>query len=514
MRLAPTHHAVLGDLYGRPGGPWDVPTLDALLSDAPPARGAAVVDARERLAPDEVAARVDRLAGGLRRAGVGRGDVVAWQLPNCADAVILSRACWRLGAVAAPLHHRAGGSELDAMVELLAPAVAVSAPDLPLASMPGAVRTGHDDARWDDLRSGPPCTERAATGEDLALVQFTSGSTGVPKAVLQTHRALACKTVQMLAAHGLGPGDAALMPAPLAHVSGMLNGILVPGAGGMRSVLMERWDPERGLGLVEGESVTFMVGPPAIFLGLLEAPGYSPAAVASLRVVSSGATGITPEFVESAGRGLGAFVKRSYGCTEAPTVTTCPEGEPRSRAATTDGRPLGATEVRIVDPDTGGERRAGAEGEVWVRGPELFAGYAVADQTAAAVHDGWLRTGDLGRLDDDGWLTIVGRRKDLIIRGGENVVPAEVERVLERHPAVRQAVVVGVPDRRLGERVAAFVVADAELDAPACRRWFTAQGVAGFKAPERVAQVAELPVLSLGKPDRALLRQRARELFT
>ena len=148
-------------------------------------------------------------------------------------------------------------------------------------------------------------------------------------------------------------------------------------------------------------------------------------------------------------------------------------------------------------------------GEVWLRGPELFAGYADAEQTRKAVTRGWFRTGDLATVDAGGWLTIVGRIKDVIIRGGENISAAEVEAVLEAHSAVRLAVVVGMPDERLGERVCAFVVASDPFDLEQCRRWFERRGVARYKTPERVVQVDELPLLAAGKADRAALRARA-----
>src|SRR5207302_1466010 len=200
------------------------------------------------------------------------------------------------------------------------------------------------------------------------------------------------------------------------------------------------------------------------------------------RLVSCGGAGVTPAFVAQASERLGAVVKRTYGSTEAPTVTTSHAGDPPDRARDTDGRTVGEVELRVV----GG-------GELWLRGPELFVGYADADQTRAAhARGGWFRTGDLATLDDEGWLTIVGRIKDVVIRGGENISVVEVEGVLEAHPAVRQAVVVGYPDDVLGERVAAFVVADGTFDLEATRSWFAQRGVTRFKTPERVVQVAAL----------------------
>jgi cyclohexanecarboxylate-CoA ligase len=240
----------------------------------------------------------------------------------------------------------------------------------------------------------------------------------------------------------------------------------------------------------------------------MSAAAFSPSRVASLRLVSSGGAGVSPAFVASATAELGCLVKRTYGSTEAPTMTTTMSGDAPRRAQETDGRPVGEVELRISDPNSGRALPPGTEGELWVRGPELFAGYADASQTQEATRRGWFRTGDLAVLDADQSLTIVGRIKDVIIRGGENIATAEVESVLEDHPSVRQAVAVGYPDVRLGERVAAFVVTDDPFDLEACRAWFAERGVARFKIPELVLPVSSLPTTAAGKPDRAALKER------
>jgi acyl-CoA synthetase (AMP-forming)/AMP-acid ligase II len=292
-------------------------------------------------------------------------------------------------------------------------------------------------------------------------------------------------------------------------VSGLLNGVLVPGAGAFATHMVERWDAGRALDTIARERITFMIGPTTFFVGLMHDPGFTPAKVESLRLVSSGGGGVSAAFVEEASAALGCRVKRTYGSTEAPTIATSGPRDSRRRAAETDGRAIGAVDLRVVDPATGRPLPAGARGELWVQGPELFSGYVDAEQTRAAVTRGWFRTGDLATLSDDGWCTIVGRIKDVIIRAGENISAAEVEAVLEAHPDVRQAVAVGYPDDRLGERVCAFVLAPAAFDLDACRAWFEARGVARFKTPERVVVVDAFPLLAAGKPDRAALRDRA-----
>jgi cyclohexanecarboxylate-CoA ligase len=457
--------------YLRPGGPWDVPTLDAVLVER---------------TPGAVAERVASVAGGLRARGVRRGDAVAWQLRNVEQAALLYRACWRLGAVAVPVHHGMGMADAAAALAQIEPRVTLTEP----GDVDGLVGLG----------PGVTAVQSAARPADLAVVLFTSGSTGAPKAVLHTQRGLAYKARLMRDVHRLTDADAVLMPAPLAHISGLLNGVLLPGVAGMRTVLMEKWDPDEAIGIIADERITFMIGPPTFFVTLMAASAFSPERVRSLRLISSGGAGVTPAFVDQAREAFGATVKRTYGSTEAPTVTTSHAGDPLDRARDTDGRATGEVELRI-----------GEAGELWVRGPELFVGYADPLQTRAAhARGGWFRTGDLATLDDDGWLTVLGRIKDVIIRGGENISVSEVEGVLEAHPAVRQAAVVGYPDDVFGERVAAFVVADGTFDLEATRSWFVERGVTKFKTPERVVQVDALPTLAAGKPDRVALRELAR----
>jgi cyclohexanecarboxylate-CoA ligase len=479
------------------------------MSARPVQGGPAVVDGERRIEADELERAVAGLAGGLRRLGVRRGDRVSWQLPNWWEALVLYRACWRCGAVAAPIHHQVGADEVDHMLGVINPTIAFSSPTLPLAEHEGVRPVRGPGDALGELLGAPAVATSPARPADLAVVLFTSGSTGRPKAVLHSHRGLAYKARVMAGVHGLSGRDAVLMPAPMAHVSGLLNAVLVPGAAGMRAVLMERWDPERGLSLIEAERVSFMIGPPSMFTALLELSGFEERAVASLRVISSGMMGVSPEFIETAHLGLGAIVKRSYGSTEAPTVSTCTNTDPQERCRETDGRAVGAIELSVVDPTTNRRRPPGRVGEVWIRGPELFAGYVEAADTAGSVHRGWFRSGDLGVLDAEGWLRITGRIKELIIRGGENISSAEVERALELHPGVSQAVVVGRPDDRLGERVAAFVVGPGPIDVEECRRWFAELGVARFKTPEFVMTLDRLPLLAAGKPDREALRALA-----
>lgn len=446
-------------------------SLDRLLSRTAKVSSDLVVDGRTRMSGHGLEAATQRCAGGLRAAGVDTDDVVAWRATTSWQTIVLLRACWRIGAVAAPLHQRLGDAEAAALAASL-DATVVEPGELDELPDGSAVLSG--------TRPVPP--------SGRALILHTAGSSGPPKAVVHTHAALVHKARQMVDLHALTRDDVVLVPTPLAHISGILYALLVPSATPMRAVLLGRWDAAIGAELIDAERVTFMVGPPTFFNDL----AGTDRALASLRLISCGGAGVTAAFCESIAGRFGAVVKRTYGSTEAPSVATARAGDPVELGWNFDGRAVPGVELRI-----------GASDELLVRGPELFAGYAVGATTEPAIDEaGWFHTGDRATIDADGWLTITGRLKELIIRGGENISPADVEAQLLAHPAVRAASVIGVPDDRLGERVAALVVADPTFDLAECRRFFDERGVPRHRWPERIEHVDAIPLLASGKPDR------------
>ncbi len=462
-------------------------TLTDLFVAAPDRLDLVVHDDR-RVSSTELAQHATSLAGALNARGIGNGDRVAFQLPIGIDAIVVYCACWRLGVVPVAVHPSAGSSQLTDVIEQSEPSILISESGLALAGVDASVSVA-------SLTGGAPPTPGANPTDD-ALILFTSGSSGTPKGVVHTHASLVYKARESADVHGFTPADVVLMPAPLAHVSGLLHGVLVPGATGAKAVLMSKWEPGAALDLIEREGVTWMVGPPTFFVGLMDHPEFRPERTASLRLISCGGAGVTPAFAERARTELGAVVKRAYGSTEAPTITTTRYDDPPEKMTTTDGRPFGGSEIRVDD-----------RGELWVRGPEVARGYLDPGDTAAAFVDGWFRTGDLATIDD-GWLTITGRLGDRIIRGGENISASEVEQHLEAHPAITQAVAIPEPDERLGERVAAFVVTGEEFDIETCRAWFELRGATRFITPERIEIVDALPLLASGKVDRAALRAK------
>ena len=441
------------------------------LLTAAPRRDDLVVAGDRRLSTDEVIDWADRASTGLEP-----GQPTAFQLPTGPEGVVAYRACWRAGAVPVPLLFADGGRHRDHARALL-----------------GLDRL-FDPA--DRAAGGVPSNPSAQTRpDDRALIMFTSGSSGAPKGVIHTQAAMASKVRQYIHISGLTAADAVLFPGSLAHIAGLLHGVLIPGALSMKTVLMARWDPGEALRLIEQEHVTYMVGPPTFFNDLMGHPDFSPSRTASIRFLSIGGSSVTPAFVHRARDAFGCIVKRAYGSTEAPTVAISANDDDPERMANTDGRPFAPTQIRLDE-----------RGEIQVLGPEVTVGYLDPAHTAAAfTDDGWFRTGDLGQIDEDGWLTVVGRLGQKIIRAGENIDAAEVEAILESHPAVSQAVVLGEPDDRLGERVAAFVVVDGAFGLEECRRWFAEAGTARFMTPERLVPVVDVPKMASGKPDKAEL---------
>ena len=491
-RLQPTFVTPRAADYRAPGGPWDQPTLDELLTDAA-ARvvdRVLVVDGDRRVTGAELLELVAAAASMLDERGVTAGDAVAWQLGNCVEAIVAFRACWRIGAVAAPLHAAFTAAEVDRAVARIRPAAVLTPNDLSESSMRRLTVTMTVKRRMEELRE--------LRGRELAALLFTSGSSGAPKGVLHTSDTLAYKATGMAAVHRLGPDDVVLMPAPLAHVSGLLNAVTLPGVVPFKTVLMRRWNADAALDLIERERVSFMVGPPTFFVALMQSPGFRATRVESLRLVSSGGAGVSDAFVAEASERLGCVVKRTYGSTEAPSVATALPGVPDDVP-----RAIAPCELRIDEEG----------GELLIRGPEVCAGYLDPPDTERTfTPDGWYRTGDLATIDGEGRLAIRGRLDDVIIRGGENISATEVAALIEHHPAVRQCAVIGIADDLMGERACAFVVADGDFDLAECARWCATEGLARYKTPERVIVLDALPVLASGKPDRAALRARASEI--
>jgi cyclohexanecarboxylate-CoA ligase len=517
----------------RLAGHWRDHLVDAYVATAAAEHPAAVavVDGAATLTYESLERSVRSAAASLAALGVSRGEVVSWQLPNWHEAVILHHAVLRLGAVSNPIvpiyRHREVGyilQQAESAVVVVPgdfrgfdyPAmIAELRPGLPSLRHVVTVRpAGQAALRFGELLQGDPgFAGIAVDADDPMLLMFTSGTTAHPKGVVHTHNTLDYECRSIIEVYGLGPDDVVFMPSPVTHITGLLYGLLMPAMLRTRVVLQDVWDATAALRLIEQQRCSFTMAATPFLHGLVHHPDLPSFDVTSMRVFACGGADVPPALIRQAGERLGTSATRVYGSTEFPTLSTSPPDAPLDKRAGTDGRAIGAAEYRIVD-DAGADLRVGQTGELLVRGPELFPGYlAAADNVGAFTPDGWFRTGDLAVADRDGYVSIRGRKKDIILRGGENISATEVESLLFEHPAVREAAVVAMPDPVLTERACAFVVPEAGQvpSLPELTAFLLGKQLAKQKLPERLELVAELPKTQSGKVQKFRLRELIRD---
>jgi long-chain acyl-CoA synthetase len=457
------------------------------------------------------AAEVRAAAGTLAAHGVGRGDTVAVVLPNRVELVVTLFAAWRLGACVTPVNPALtpaeAGHQLDdsgAKVVVADPAATPAAtldvgdlvppgarPESPVHPMPAA---------------DPAPAQPIPDADDLALVVYTSGTTGRPKGVMLDHANLAAMCRMIVDGIGLGADDHSLLVLPLFHVNGITVSVLSPLLAGGRTTIAARFRPEAFFADVERVRPTYFSAVPAIYAMLTDLPAAVRPDTSSLRRVICGAAPMPAELVHAFEERYGVPVVEGYGLSEGTCASTLnpPAGV---RKPGTVGLPLPGQDVALLHDD--GTIDRDGTGEVVVRGPNVMRGYLNRPQdTARTVVGGWLRTGDLGRFDDDGYLVLVDRLKDLIIRGGENLSPQEIENVLHAHPDVLEAAVVGAPHAVLGEVPVAFVSLRAGAGTSAGElRAHCARSLARMKLPTRIDVVPALPRNAVGKIDKPALRR-------
>ncbi len=456
----------------------------------------------------DVELQARRLAAGLRDRGVGPGDVIAMQLPNWMEAAVAFWASALLGTVTVPIVHFYGRKELAHIIGTARPKVFLSAErfgrmafqpdlctDIPVVGLVG-------QAGFDDLLSDEPLAEALPADPGApALIAFTSGTTKQPKGVVHSHQTLAFETRQLLANYPPDRGRQ-LTATPVGHFIGMVGAFLIPVIEGAPIDLCDVWDPGKVLDLIERDGLSIGGGPPYFVTSLMDHPRFGEQHLAKFTTVGLGGSTV-PSAVTRRLADLGLFVFRAYGSTEHPSITGSGPTAPEDKRLFTDGNVRTGVEIRLA-PD----------GEIFSRGPDLCLGYTDDELTAAAFdEDGWYRTGDIGVLDADGYLTITDRTADLIIRGGENISALEVEETLLAMPAVVEAVVVAAPDDRLGERVAAVLRIRDGASMPALtevRAHFERAGVARQKWPEELHEVPpdmDLPRTASGKVQKFRVRQ-------
>lgn len=448
------------------------------------------------------AAFADAVAGAaaaLHAAGTGRGDVVAVVLPNRVELVVTLFAAWRLGAAVTPVNpaltvDEAGHQITDSGAGVVVGEQAAS----PLVTLDVA-----------ELAGDPAAAPEPVTDDDaLALLIYTSGTTGRPKGVMLDHRNVRAMCEMIIAGIGLEDTDHSLLVLPLFHVNGIVVSVLSPLLAGGRTTIAGRFRAETFLDVVARVRPTYFSAVPAIYAMLAALPADAVADTSSLRLVICGAAPMPAELIARFEGRFDVPLVEGYGLSEGTCASTLnPPGGPRRPG--TVGLPLPGQTVALMGPD--GTLVDDGPGEVVISGPNVMRGYLnLPEATAQTIRDGWLHTGDVGRFDDDGYLVLVDRIKDMIIRGGENLYPKEIENALYAHPAVHEAAVVGAADPVLGEvPVAHVALLPGAVASPEELVEHCAGRLARIKIPTRITIVDALPKNSVGKIDKPTLRRAA-----
>jgi acyl-CoA synthetase (AMP-forming)/AMP-acid ligase II len=461
-----------------------------------------------------LAARTDRVAAGLAARGITQGDVVAVWAPNGPQWAAVALGAMAAGAAVTGISPSAAEREVQAQLLDSRAAILVAppsqTPDVPIeVAAPEALIAV--DAPPPAVDAPPPAVDApppavALDPDAVALLPYSSGTTGLPKGVMLTHRNLVVAVRQIAGALRLTPRDTLIAVAPFAHVMGFVVNAAAGLAAGATVVTMPRFALEPYLDLVERHGATVLVVPPPIMNALARHPAVGQRDLSSVELVVCGGAPLGADVQRGVAERLpGVVTRQGWGLTETGAVATSPD-RARPVAPGSVGRPMPSTAVRVVDPDTGADLGPGERGELWLRGPQVMAGYlGRPDATAAMVDaDGWLRTGDLGVVDDDGQVFVVDRLKELIKVSAHHVPPAELEALIATHPAIADVAVVPRPDPEHGEIPIAVVVARGALDADELIAW-VAERVAPYKRIRAVRFAGALPRTPAGKLLRRLL---------
>nr|PZN23306.1 MAG: cyclohexanecarboxylate-CoA ligase [Mycolicibacterium hassiacum] len=495
----------------------------------------------------EVFAASQRLALGLHRRGLRAGDRVAVQLPNWAEFVVVTAALARIGAVMVPImpiyrREEVGHVVVDAGIRMAFAPVGFGKfdylpmyedirRDSPTLTDIVAVRAAeHEHAGLADrdilvldalLPDAQPAQVDAeidfrADPDELFVIVYTSGTTSAPKGCMHTFNTYAAGARALTEAFGHTENDVQFGPSPITHTTGLVTSLLLPLLVGAATHLMPSWDPKRAVEEIERYRCTAAVTATTFLQTLIAAAEEIPDAdLSSLRVWTCAGSPIPAAVVQNAKKKLpGTTILSLYGRSENLCTTTCTITDDPRRAVTSDGAALPGAEVKIVGPD-GLEVPRGTEGDIAYRGPSHMLGYLNNPAETAKLYtsDGFSRSGDLGVMDEDGYVRVTGRIKDIVIRGGMNISAREIEDRLAAHPDLTAVAVVGMPDERLGEKVCCFVVPREGRRAPTVedlREFLVGQGVAIQKTPERVIAVEALPMTATGKVQKHILRDRVR----
>jgi len=486
--------------------PSELARIPFVREDLDP-HGACIADQGLALDNAAFAEAVRRLAHRFESLGVASGDTIAVMLPNCAEIVTTMFAAWCRGAAMTPVNPALTDDEIRYQLQDSTSAVIVG--DERAGALAESIGTSWVDVREIHVAADDAFPQQAPLAEasDFALVIYTSGTTGKPKGVLLDHANLDAMSTSLIQHFGLTEADTSLLVLPLFHVNGLVASVLSVLRAGGNVVVAPRFSPDNFWDLVETHRPTYFSAVPTIY-AVLDARTEREIDTSSLRFVICGAAPMPAELITGFEDRFKVPVVEGYGLSEGSVASTInPIAGPRKPG--TVGIALPGQEVAIVSSD--GERQPpGARGEVVILGANVMRGYlGKPEETAKVVRDGWLHTGDVGIIDEDGYLRIVDRIKDMIIRGGENIYPKEIEECLYRHPAILEAAVVGKPDEVYGEVPVAFVAAKPGLAVTSEELLaHCAASLARYKVPYEIHVRTDLPKNSVGKLVKGVLREQ------
>ena len=485
----------------------------------------------------ELARLADRAAIGLARLGVGRGDVVAMQLPNGWPFTLLYLACSRLGATLNPLMPIFRERELSFMLRHGEAKVFVAPKSYRGFDHEAMARTLHADLpalkhvvivegggvddfealltapEWENEPDASEVLTRSRPGpDDITQLIYTSGTTGEPKGVMHSANTLVSNIFPYAERMKLDADDVVLMASPMAHQTGFMYGLMMPILLRQSAVLLDVWDPAKAAELIRSERVSFTMASTPFLSDLARVVAESGQGVPTLKTFLCAGAPIPGPLVEQARASLGAKIVSAWGMSENGAVTLIRLEDDVRLAVETDGLPLPGVEVRVVDP-SGADAPPDEIGKLIVRSCSNFGGYLKRPQWNATDAEGWFDTGDLARKDSAGYIRIAGRAKDVIIRGGENIPVVEVEALIYKHPAVQQVAIVAYPDARLGERACAVVVPKSgqSLDLASLVEFLKAQKIAITYIPEKLILREAMPATPSGKIQKFRLREMLKD---
>ncbi|KYK47715.1 cyclohexanecarboxylate-CoA ligase [Bradyrhizobium liaoningense] len=488
-----------------------------------------------RLSYRELADRIACAASSLKRLGIGRGDVVSVQLPNWWESAVIALAAFRVGAVVNPLmpifrehelNYMLGFAETKLLVvpksfrgfdhEEMAQALKAAQPKLEhviVVDGMGANSFRQALLATDERLEAPPPGEVGALPPDqMAVLMFTSGTTGSPKGVMHCLNTLLACNIALAGRFGLGSDDTMLVCSPLGHMTGFAAGMLLGLKIGASVIFQDVWEPSRGVSIMSENGVTYSAGAATFLADMCEAVAAGAPKPEKLRKFLCAGAPIPPALIDRVYRELSLKVCSLWGMTESLSSTLTEPERALEKSSKTDGRPLDGVEVKVLRPD-GSSAPVGETGALKVRGAQMCLGYYKREDLNPFDAEGWFDTGDLAFMDEEGYIRINGRSKDIIIRGGENVPVLEIENLLFKHPSVLSASIVGYPDERLGEKACAFVVLrpGQTLDLPGLQAYMAGNKVAKQYWPERIIFIDDLPRTPAGKVQKFLLKEKAKE---